>query len=239
MSNPLLEVANLKAVVDFAQSHQLISLIDNTFASPVNFRPLELGFDLSLHSCTKYLNGHSDIVAGCVIGAEDLIKKVTHRLNHLGGCLDPHACSLLMRGMKTLVLRVKKQNENALALASFLVQHPAVTHVAYPGLPDHSQYERACELFDGAGGVLSFEVKGDARVADRVISRLELPICAPSLGGVETLITRPVQTSHSSLSPEEREAAGISDVLIRVAVGIESAEDLCADFEQALDVVLG
>ncbi len=235
MSNPLLEVADLQSVVAFARSHRLISMIDNTFASPVNFRPLDMGFDLSLHSCTKYLNGHSDIVAGCVIGNSDLITRITHRLNLMGGCLDPHACSLLLRGMKTLALRVEKQNENAQALASFLEAHPAVVRVNYPGLSGHPQYNRAKTLFNGCGGVLSFEVAGDYRVADELISRLKLPVSAPSLGGVETLITRPVQTSHAELSVGERETAGISERLIRVAVGIEAAADLCADFEQAME----
>lgn len=234
MSNPLLEVADLPGVVAFARSHGLVSLIDNTFASPVNFRPLELGFDLSLHSCTKYLNGHSDIVAGCVIGARDWVTRIAHRLNLLGGCLDPHACFLLLRGMKTLWLRVQKQNENARALAAFLAAHPAVCRVNYPGLPCHPQRDRASALFDGYGGVLSFELRGDSRVADGVIARLQLPISAPSLGGVETLITRPAQTSHAGLTPQARAAAGISDELIRVAVGIEATADLCADFEQAL-----
>lgn len=234
MSNPLLEVADLPGVVAFARSHGLVSLIDNTFASPVNFRPLELGFDLSLHSCTKYLNGHSDIVAGCVIGTCDWVTRIAHRLNLLGGCLDPHACFLLLRGMKTLWLRVQKQNENARALAAFLAAHPAVCRVNYPGLPCHPQHDRASALFDGCGGVLSFELKGNRRVADGVIARLQLPISAPSLGGVETLITRPAQTSHAGLTPQARAAAGIADELIRVAVGIEAAADLCADFEQAL-----
>ena len=234
MSNPLLEVADLPSVVAFAHSHGLVSLIDNTFASPVNFRPLEMGFDLSLHSGTKYLNGHSDIVAGCVIGARDWVNRIAHRLNLMGGCLDPHACFLLLRGMKTLWLRVQKQNENARALASFLDAHPAVLRVNYPGLSSHPQRDRASALFDGCGGVLSFEARGDRRVADGIIARLQLPISAPSLGGVETLITRPAQTSHAGLTVEEREAAGISDDLIRVAVGIEASEDLCADFERAL-----
>ena len=234
MSNPLLEVADLPAVVAFARSHGLVSLIDNTFASPVNFRPLEMGFDLSLHSGTKYLNGHSDIVAGCVIGARDWVNRIAHRLNLMGGCLDPHACFLLLRGMKTLWLRVQKQNENAGALASFLDAHPAVLRVNYPGLSSHPQRDRAAALFDGCGGVLSFEARGDSRIADGIIARLQLPISAPSLGGVETLITRPVQTSHAGLSAEDREAAGISDKLIRVAVGIEASEDLCADFDRAL-----
>ncbi len=235
MTNPLLEVPDLRAVVQFARAHDLVSMIDNTFASPVNFRPLEHGFDLSIHSCTKYLNGHSDIVAGCVIGGEAHIARVVHKLNHLGGSLDPHACFLLHRGMKTLSLRVRQQNENALRLSRFLSAHPAVERVNYPGLEAHPQHARARELFEGCGGVLSLEMRGGVREADALISRLRLPICAPSLGGVESLITRPATTSHSGLSPEERARLNISDKLIRVAVGIEAPDDLCADFEQALE----
>ena len=234
MTNPLLEVADFEAVVKFARENGLVSMIDNTFASPVNFRPIEFGFDLALHSCTKYLNGHSDIVAGCVIGHGDFVARVVHRLNHSGGCLDPHACFLLHRGMKTLALRMRQQNANALALAEFLETHEAVERVNYPGLPAHPQHERTRDLFEGCGGVLSFELAGDAQGADTMIAKLALPISAPSLGGVETLITRPVTTSHSGLSREEREASGISDKLIRVAMGIESSEDLVEDFRQAM-----
>jgi len=234
MSNPLLEVADLEAVVAFAKKHKLLAIIDNTFASPVNFRPLDIGFDVVLHSCTKYLNGHSDIVAGGIVGSKEIIERVTHRLNHLGASLDPHACFLLHRGMKTLVLRVRQQNENALRLAHFLQAHPRVETVYYPGLETHPQFARASRLFGGCGGVLSFEVKGNVADADRVLSRLKLSVVAPSLGGVETLITRPVQTSHSGLTPEQKKMAGISDKLIRVAVGIEDGDDLCEDFDQAL-----
>jgi cystathionine beta-lyase/cystathionine gamma-synthase len=234
MTNPLLEVPDLRAVVRFARAHDLVSMIDNTFASPVNFRPLQIGFDLSIHSCTKYLNGHSDIVAGCVIGREEQVTRIVHKLNHLGGSLDPHACFLLHRGMKTLALRMRQQNENGLRLARFLKAHPAVERVNYPGLESHPQHGRARGLFKGCGGVLSFEVRGGVKEADTLISRLKLPICAPSLGGVESLITRPATTSHSGLSPEERARLGIRDRLIRVAVGIESPDDLCADFEQAM-----
>ena len=235
MSNPLLEVADLEAILAFVKKHNLVAIVDNTFASPVNFRPLQMGFDAVVHSCTKYLNGHSDIVAGCVVGRQDLIDRVTHRLNHLGASLDPHACFLLHRGIKTLVLRVKQQNENAQHLASFLQAHSKVDKVFYPGLETHPHFARASKLFHGCGGVLSFEVVGGVEDADRVLSRLKLPVVAPSLGGVETLITRPVQTSHSGLTPEQRKMAGISEKLIRVAVGIEDAEDLCADFKQALE----
>ena len=235
MTNPLLDVADLEGVVQFAKSHGLISIIDNTFASPMNFRPLEAGFDLSVHSATKYLNGHSDIVAGCVIGKQDRVAKIVHRMNHLGGCLDPHACFLLHRGIKTLALRMRQHNENGLVVARLLSEHPLVRKVNYPGLADHPQHERATNLFSGFGGVLSFEVNGSVEKADELISQLNLAVIAPSLGGVETLITRPATTSHSGLSPAERAASGISDGLIRVALGIESSEDLCKDFKQALD----
>ncbi len=234
MSNPLMQVANLKAVVSFAKENHLTSVIDNTFASPINFRPAEHGFDLSLHSCTKYLNGHSDIVAGAVIGRTDLLDKIIHKLNHLGGSLDPHACFLLHRGMKTLGVRVRYQNESALHIAQFLANHPAVETVNYPGLESHPGHMRAKELFDGCSGMLSFEVKGGLDAAEQFIHNTKLPIIAPSLGGVETLITRPATTSHSGMSPEDRHALGISDSLIRVSIGIENTQDLIADFDQAL-----
>jgi len=235
MSNPLLQIADLEAVSRFSKEHNIVSLIDNTFASPVNFRPPEWGFDLSLHSCTKYLNGHSDIVAGAVIGLKGLIEQITHKLNHLGGSLDPHACFLLYRGLKTLAVRVRYQNESALKVAKFLENHPAVKQVNYPGLESHPNHDRALKLFDGFGGMLSFEIDGDADMADRFIQHTTIPVCAPSLGGVETLITRPVTTSHSGLSPEEQRALGISDRLIRLSVGIEATDDLIEDLDQALN----
>jgi len=234
MTNPLLGVPQLRDVVAFAKKHRVLAIIDNTFASPVNFRPLDWGFDLSIHSCTKYLNGHSDIVAGAVIGRKELIERVTHRLNHLGGTLDPHACFLLHRGIKTLAVRVRQQNQSALKIARFLEGHQAVGKVNYPGLESHPAHRRARELFDGFGGMLSFELVGGVEAAERLISRITLPTLAPSLGGVESLITRPATTSHSGLSPEERAAAGISDGLIRLSVGIESTDDLIEDFDQAL-----
>ncbi len=234
MTNPLLQVADLKAVVEFAKNQGLISMIDNTFASPVNFRPPEWGFDLSLHSCTKYLNGHSDIVAGAVIGRANLIKKITHKLNHLGGSLDPHAAFLLHRGMKTLALRVRQQNESALKVAQFLVDHPKIAKVNYAGLKSHPQHKRARELFEAFGGVLSFELKGGVKAAERFIHKTTLPIAAPSLGGIETLITRPVTTSHSGLSPEYRKKLGITDGLVRISLGIEATEEIIEDFDQAL-----
>jgi cystathionine beta-lyase/cystathionine gamma-synthase len=234
MTNPLLQVADLRALAAFGRTHGLVSMIDNTFASPMNFRPLEHGFDLSLHSCTKYLNGHSDIVAGAIIGRGDLIEKITHKLNHLGGSLDPHACFLLHRGMKTLAVRMKYQNESALRIAQFLEKHPAVEKVNYPGLESHPAHERAKELFDGFSGMLSFEVRGGIETAERFMKKTTLPVIAPSLGGIETLLTRPSTTSHSGLSPEERRSLGISDSLIRMSVGIEATEDLIEDFGRAL-----
>ncbi|MFQ5706331.1 MAG: trans-sulfuration enzyme family protein [bacterium] len=234
MTNPLLQVGDLPAVVAFAKEHSLVSLIDNTFPSPINFRPTEWGFDLSLHSCTKYLNGHSDIVAGAVVGRADLIERITHKLNHFGGALDPHACFLLHRGMKTLAVRMRQQNESALEIARFLEQHPAVGKVNYPGLESHPRHQRARELFDGFSGMLSFELTGGLQAAERFMKNTTLPVIAPSLGGIETLLTRPATTSHSGMSPKDREKLGITDSLIRVSVGIESTQDLLTDFEQAL-----
>jgi len=234
MTNPLLEVADHRAVVEFAKKNELISLIDNTFASPINFRPLEHGFDISLHSCTKYLNGHSDIVAGAVISRAELVEKVKHRLDHMGGSLDPHACFLLHRGVKTLALRVRFQNESALRIATFLEKQSRVTKVNYPGLQSHPQHTRARELFDGFGGMLSFELEGGSSAAEDFIKKTTIPLKAPSLGGVESLLTIPSTTSHAGMRPEERKAIGISDGLIRMSVGIEATEEIIEDFENAL-----
>ncbi len=234
MTNPLLQVADLEAVVEFARAHGLISIIDNTFASPVNFRPIEAGFDLSIHSATKYLNGHADIVAGVVSGGAELIERIRHKANHLGGSLDPHAAFLLSRGLKTLALRVRYQNESTLRIARFLEGHRAVECVHYAGLESHPRHARARSLFAGFGGVLSFELKGPASRADEFAARVRLPIVAPSLGGVHTLLTRPATTSHAGLAPEERARLGIGDGLLRLSVGIESTEDLLEDLERAL-----
>jgi cystathionine beta-lyase/cystathionine gamma-synthase len=235
ITNPLVQVADLAAIAAFCRKHQLVSIIDNTFATPVNFQPASLGFDLSLHSCTKYLNGHSDIVAGAVVGGREAVAAVAHRLVHLGATLDPHACFLLHRGLKTLALRMRCQNESALAIARHLEGHPKVVRVNYPGLDSHPHHRRAARLFDGFGGMLSFELEGDVAAADRFIARTRLPILAPSLGGVETLITRPATTSHAGMSPEDRHAMGISDRLIRLSVGIEAVDDLLGDLVQALE----
>ena len=234
ITNPLMEVPRLQEVVAFAREHSLMSLIDNTFATPVNFRPIEIGFDLVLHSATKYLNGHNDIVAGVLVGTRELVAEITSRLNHLGGTLDPHACFLLDRGIKTLPLRVRHQNESALQIARFLDDHPAVDRVNYPGLEQNPGNATARSLFAGYGGMLSFEIKGDLERVESFLGRLRIPIVAPSLGGAETLVIRPAVTSHAGLSPEERAAVGISDTLVRLSVGLEATADLIEDLDEAL-----
>jgi cystathionine beta-lyase/cystathionine gamma-synthase len=234
ISNPLMQVPDLEAVPAFARRHGLVSMIDNTFATPVNFRPAEHGYDLSLHSCTKYLNGHSDIVGGAVIGRADLVEKCLAALDILGGSMDPHACFLLHRGLKTLALRVRYQNESALRVARALAGHPAVSNVNHPGLPDHPARARAARLFDGCGGMLSFELRGGEEAARKFLGRVTIPLVAPSLGGVESLLTRPAATSHSGLTREERLKIGITDGLIRMSVGIEDTDDLIEDLREAL-----
>jgi cystathionine beta-lyase/cystathionine gamma-synthase len=234
MTNPLLEVGDLEGVVEFARTHKLLSIIDSTLATPVNFRPLDVGFDLALHSATKYLNGHSDIVAGAVAGAAATIERIRHKANHLGGCLDPHAAFLLKRGLKTLALRVRFQNDSTLKIAQFLESHPAVARVHYAGLPSHPQHARARRLFAGFGGVLSFELKGPSSRAEEFARRVRIATVAPSLGGVHTLLTRPAATSHAGLSRADRERLGISEGLLRLSVGIEATEDLLEDIRQAL-----
>lgn len=236
ITNPLIQVTDLKEVVEFAKQHNLFSIVDNTFPSPINYRPAEWGFDLSCHSCTKYLNGHSDIVAGCVIGSEYLIEKITHKLNHLGGTLDPHACFLLHRGIKTLSLRMERHNANALRVAQFLEDHPGVEKVNYPGLESNSHHKNAKKYFDGFSGMLSFELKGGMSSAKQFMEKLNFSIIAPSLGGVESLVTLPSTTSHSGMSTDERKNSGISDSLVRMSVGIEHMDDLITDLEQALEL---
>lgn len=235
ISNPLMRVADLRAAVAFAHAHGLIAIVDNTFASPINFRPADAGFDLSIHSGTKYLGGHSDIVAGAVIGRADLITQINRAAAHLGGSLDPHACFLMHRGVKTLGVRVRHQNQAAATIARFLANARQIAKVNYPGLETHPDHARARELLDGFGGMVSFEMKGGVAAADALIAHLTLPISAPSLGGVESLVTRPATTSHSGMPREERERAGIRDGLIRLSVGLESVEDLLADLGAALD----
>jgi cystathionine beta-lyase/cystathionine gamma-synthase len=235
ITNPLMRVPRLAEMAAFCRREGLVSVIDNTFATPINFRPLGLGFDVCCHSATKYLNGHSDIAAGCIIGSADLVERIRHKLNHFGGSLDPHAGFLLARGMKTLALRVAAHNANAMVLAEFLDTHPAVREVNYPGLVSHPDHGHASQLLSGFGGMVSIRLHGGAPVADRMLDALQLPTNAPSLGGVETLITQPVKTSHAGMRPEDRQRIGVTDDLVRISVGIESVDDLVADFAQALE----
>jgi cystathionine gamma-synthase/cystathionine gamma-lyase/cystathionine beta-lyase len=218
--------------VSFCQSHGLVSVIDSTFTSPVCFRPLEHGFDVVLHSATKYLGGHSDVVAGAVIGRSDVVEHVRQKLNHLGASLEPFGCFLLHRGLKTLGLRVRHQAVTATTLAHFLTKHEAIATVYHPSLTTHPQQARARALFDSMGGVLSFTLKDTAVPVERFIKKLDLPVYAPSLGSVESLVTR---SSHAGMSAQAREERGISDGLIRLSVGLEAASDLMMDLHQALD----
>jgi len=238
VSNPLLGVADVDAIVAFAKRHGLVTLIDNTFLSPVLFRPAEHGIDIVLHSATKYLNGHSDIVAGVVAGSVSHVDAVVHQLNHFGGSLDAHACFLLERGMKTLALRVRHQAASAQKVAEALRSHPAVEQVIYPGLPEHPGHARARALFDGFGAMVSFRV-GDGDLAGRFISSVRIPVHAASLGGVESLVVQPSRSTHLGMPAASREALGITDDLVRISVGIEDTDELVGDLLQALDVASG
>jgi cystathionine gamma-synthase/cystathionine gamma-lyase/cystathionine beta-lyase len=238
IANPLLEVPDLAAMVDFADAHDLVAVIDNTFASPVNLRPAELGFDVVLHSATKYLGGHSDVAAGVVAGPDDLLDDVRHTTKLLGGMLDPHACFLLHRSLKTLGVRVRQQNDTAQAVAEALAAHDAIERVRYPGLSAHPDHDRARTLLDGFGGMVSFDLASAAHV-DAFFDALSLPIRAPSLGGVETLITQPIHTSHKNVDPAVRDELRITKRFVRLSVGLEGAEDLVDDITTALDASLG
>lgn len=234
LTNPLVQLADLEAVATFAQTNKLVSIIDNTFASPVFFCPANHGFDLVIESATKYLNGHTDIVAGCVAGSTERVRQIKKVLDHLGGSLDPHACFLLERGLKTLALRVNYQSDSASQIAAALFEHPAISKVYHPSLPSHPQHERAKRLLGGYGGMLSFELQGGRQAAEKFLTRITIPAVAASLGGVESLIVRPAAAVHSALTPEERDKTGVTDGLIRFSVGIEATEDLLADLLNAL-----
>jgi cystathionine beta-lyase/cystathionine gamma-synthase len=239
ITNPLMRVGLLDRVADFGQREGIVTVIDNTFASPVNFRPLQAGFDVVFHSATKYLGGHSDLVAGAVMGGTDVIERVRKTLNLFGGSLDPHAGFLLARGIKTLALRVQAQNANALALARFLAEHPAVAAVNYPGLASHPDHAHAAKLLSGFGGMLSLRLHGGEQAAQALLDAVTLAYVAPSLGGVETLITRPAATSHAGMSLADRDRLGITADLIRISSGIEGTADLVGDFAQALEAASG
>lgn len=236
-TNPLLRVVDLKKVAGIARQHNLISFIDSTFGTPINQRPAEYGIDLVMHSGTKYFGGHSDLISGIVAGRRDLIDTIHSTRTTLGGCTDPHAAWLLLRGMKTLAVRVQRQNDNALRVAQFLAGHARIKRVHYPFLEGHPQRALAMEQMKGGGGVLSFEVDGSHEDARRVSEGLRLFTLAPSLGGVDSLLSIPVLTSHAMISAEHRLKMGITDQLIRLSVGIENADDLIADLEQGLAVM--
>jgi Cystathionine beta-lyases/cystathionine gamma-synthases len=212
-------------------------VIDSTFATPINQRPLEWGIDLVIHSATKYLSGHNDILAGVVVGRGDRIRALRESRGVLGGIVDPHAAFLLDRGLKTLGVRLGQQNASALAIARFLEAHPAIERVWYPGLPSHPDHEVAAAQMVGFGGVVTFEVKGDLQTTGQFIDRLRIPYIAPSLGGVESLVEQPALMSYYEKTSEERAALGIKDNLVRLAVGIEDTDDLIEDLEQALTVL--
>jgi cystathionine beta-lyase/cystathionine gamma-synthase len=233
LSNPLLRVPDLARIVELAHRNGALAIIDNTFASPFNFNPVDLGFDIVIHSATKYLNGHTDVLAGAIAGSKANIEKIRTLSCHLGPSLDPHACFLLNRGIKTLGLRMKQQNQNALELAQYLRGLKKIEHVYYPGLETDPNFERAKRWFRGAGGIVSFDYKGTVADLELCLGRLKIPLVAPSLGGVESLITRPSTTSHSGISPSERGRLGIKDGLVRVSVGIEDISDLKEDFSEA------
>lgn len=232
-SNPLLRCVDLAAVAELCRSRNLLSAIDNTFATPINQRPSELGIDAVIHSGTKYLNGHSDVNAGVVLSSRALIGRLTECAVDYGGMLDAQACYQLERGLKTLALRVKQHNENAARLAAFLQPHRAVARVSYPGLPEHPDHKVAARQMSGFGGMLSFELR-DPNQVDKVLRAFQVATPALSLGGVETLVCIPSRTSHRTMPATERQRAGISDGLIRVSVGIEDIDDLLEDFERAL-----
>jgi cystathionine beta-lyase len=232
-SNPLLHCIDLAAVSNLAQKHGILTIIDNTFATPINQNPLELGIDAVVHSATKYLNGHTDVNAGVVVSSGKVIEKVAHYAMNHGGTLDSHACYQLERGLKTLALRVRQHNENAGRMAEFLSGHAAVRQVNYPGLSSHPDHALAKRQMRGFGGMLSFELREPSGVQE-MLKRFRLATPALSLGGVETLVCLPSQTSHRAMSPEARRKAGISEGLVRVSVGIEDVADLLEDFGQAL-----
>jgi cystathionine beta-lyase/cystathionine gamma-synthase len=230
-------VVDLKKVTALARQHNLISFIDSTFATPINQRPADFGIDLIMHSGTKYFAGHSDLICGIVAGRNDLIETIHGTRTTLGGTMDPHAAWLLLRGIKTLAVRVQRQNDNALRVAEFLAQHPKVRRVHYPFAEGHPQRVLAMDQMHGGGGVLSFEVEGTGEDAKRFSEALHLFTLAPSLGGVDSLVSLPVLTSHAMISAEQRARMGVTEQLVRLSVGIENAGDLIADLEQALTVV--
>src|SRR5579862_613303 len=238
-TNPTVRVVDLEKIAALARKHGVMTAIDSTFATPINCRPAEWGIDLVLHSGTKYFGGHADIMCGVAAGRHDLIEPIHHARTTLGGCMDPHAGFLLLRGIKTLAVRVERQNESALQIAEFLSRHAKVRRVHYPLLKGHPDYAVAGKEMAGGGGVLSFEVEGSGEDACRVAEALSLFTLAPSLGGVDSLVTIPVLTSHYLIDPAVLKTMGVTEQMIRLSVGIEHVEDLIGDLEKALAVVAG
>jgi cystathionine gamma-synthase len=236
-TNPTLRVVDVKKAAALARQHGLISMIDSTFATPINQRPAEYGIDLVMHSGTKYLGGHADLTCGVVCGRQELMDRLWETRTTLGNCMDPHAAWMLIRGMKTLAVRVAQQNENALRVAEFLGQHEKVRRVHYPLLKSHPDHAIACEQMRGGGGMVTFEVEGTGEDARRVSEAMSLFTLATSLGGVESLVSIPVLTSHAMISAEQRERMGVTEQMVRLSVGIESGDDLIEDLERALAVV--
>ncbi len=233
-SNPLLTITDLSAISKLAKKHQLVSMIDNTFASPVNQNPIDFDIDVVIHSATKYLGGHSDILAGAVVASEEYIDRIFQLGKNLGGTLSDYTVWLLERSIKTLGIRVRAQNENAGKIASYLAAHKTITNVYYPGLKSHPDYELATAQMNGYGGMLSFELEEGLDISE-FQKNLQLIKPVMSLAGVESTIMSPVLTSHALISEEERAKQGITDGLLRLSVGIEDAEDLIQDIEKALE----
>jgi cystathionine beta-lyase/cystathionine gamma-synthase len=233
-TNPLLTILDIRTVTRMARERGIVTVIDNTFASPINQRPLALGVDVSVHSATKYLGGHSDLCSGAVLASRAIVQKVRHMCLSLGGSLDAQSCYLLERSLKTMALRVERQSANALAIATALAANRLVSRVYYPGLPSHPGHETAKAQMSGFGGMLSFEL-ADTVDTNRFLHALEFVKPALSLGGVESTICAPATTSHAKVSAEVRKRLGISDGLLRFSVGIEHADDLVADLEQAME----
>jgi cystathionine gamma-synthase len=233
-TNPYLRIADLERTADIGRRHRVLTMIDSTFATPVNQRPLEWGIDLVVHSATKYLAGHNDLLAGVVVGSADRIKALRDSRGVLGGLVDAHTAYLLERGMKTLGVRVAQQNATALAVACYLEHHPAVERVWYPGLESHPDFAVASAQMSAFGGVVTFEVRGDLKTTGEFIDRLRIPYIAPSLGGVESLIEQPALMSYYEKTTEERLALGMKDNLVRFAIGVEDTDDILDDLEQAL-----
>jgi len=234
-TNPRLRVIDVPRLVEIARRRGLWTVIDSTFATPINLRPLALGADLVIHSATKYLAGHNDLLAGIVVGSRKMIDELRQTEALIGAICDPHTAYLLLRGLKTLELRVSRQNDTALQVARFLERQPTVHRVYYPGLPSHPDHVIACRQMSGFGGVVSFELDADLETTGRFIDALQIPYIGPSFGGVEGLVEQVALSAYYELSTEERSAIGISDALVRLAVGVENADDLIADLEQALE----